>query len=137
MQAIPMMDKLRGMREARAKDSTKFNSRLGLLAHYAYTLDELPDVLSYVSYYQSKIQYTGFLGGRPDAEVREVNAEVRRILGVPRSEKTMGSDGELVWITETDDIKVVVYGGTIPDNCRLVSKTNTYTTYEMVCNEEV
>jgi len=128
------MTEIRNIREQRSKDSSIFNKRLDLLAHLAPVLDKIPDeIFSKQLLYPSKIKLVAFYGSHTDLEVRELNAIVRSALHVRRTDKAMGSDGEMVWTTETEDIIAIVYGGDIPANCKLISKEISHTVYTMEC----
>ena len=71
-----------------------------------------------------------------DAQVRRVCAEVRAILGVSRSEKSInGSTGKVTLTTTAHGMTVKVYGGAVPDNCELIPTSQSYITWEMKCKE--
>ena len=71
-----------------------------------------------------------------DAQVRRVCAEVRAILGVSRSEKSINSStGKVTLTTTAHGMTVKVYGGAVPDNCELIPTSQSYITWEMKCKE--
>ena len=71
-----------------------------------------------------------------DAQVRRVCAEVRAILGVSRSEKSInGSTGKVTLTTTAHGMTVKVYGGAVPDNCELIPHSKSYIEWEMKCKE--
>jgi len=68
--------------------------------------------------------------------VRRVCAEVRAILGVSRSEKSInGSTGKVTLTTTGHGMTVKVYGGAVPDNCELIPHSKSYIEWEMKCKE--
>ena len=72
-----------------------------------------------------------------DAQVRRVCAEVRAILGVSRSEKSINSStGKITLTTTAHGITVKIYGGTVPDNCELIPHSKSYIEWEMKCKED-
>ena len=72
-----------------------------------------------------------------DAQVRRVCAEVRAILGVSRSEKSInGSTGKVTLTTTAHGMTVKVYGGAVPDNCELIPHSKSYIEWEMKCKED-
>jgi hypothetical protein len=72
-----------------------------------------------------------------DAQVRRVCAEVRAILGVSRSEKSINSStGKVTLTTTAHGMTVKVYGGAVPDNCELIPTSQSYITWEMKCKED-
>ena len=71
-----------------------------------------------------------------DAQVRRVCAEVRAILGVSRSEKSINSStGKVTLTTTAHGMTVKVYGGAVPDNCELIPHSKSYIEWEMKCKE--
>jgi len=71
-----------------------------------------------------------------DAQVRRVCAEVRAILGVSRSEKSISSStGKVTLTTTAHGMTVRVYGGAVPDNCELIPHSKSYIEWEMKCKE--
>ena len=71
-----------------------------------------------------------------DAQVRRVCAEVRAILGVSRSEKSINSStGKVTLTTTAHGMTVRVYGGAVPDNCELIPHSKSYIEWEMKCKE--
>jgi hypothetical protein len=72
-----------------------------------------------------------------DAQVRRVCAEVRAILGVSRSEKSISSStGKVTLTTTAHGMTVRVYGGAVPDNCELIPHSKSYIEWEMKCKED-
>ena len=71
-----------------------------------------------------------------DAQVRRVCAEVRAILGVSRSEKSINSStGKVTLTTSGHGMTVRVYGGAVPDNCELIPHSVSRIEWEMKCKE--
>ena len=100
------------------------------LEELAPLIDRLPDELSH-SY---DLVFVTHL--TDDAQVRRVCAEVRAILGVSRSEKSINSStGKVTLTTTAHGMTVRVYGGAVPDNCELIPHSVSRIEWEMKCKE--
>jgi hypothetical protein len=122
-------DIVKAMRRARLTKELEQRTTIRRLEELAPIIDRLPDELSHCY----DMVFTGTPGD--DAQVRQLCAEVRAVLGVNRSDKAIDPfSGTITYITEAHGITVKVYGGDLPANCKLVPKP--YIRYEMVCDKE-
>jgi hypothetical protein len=126
----PTKDIVKDMWRTRFSRELTERNAIRRLEELAPLIDRLPDELSH-SY---DLVFVTHL--TDDAQVRRVCAEVRAILGVSRSEKSIDSySGKVTLTTTGHGMTVKVYGGAVPDNCELIPHSESYIRWEMKCKE--
>ena len=119
------------IQKQRLENELKSRSQIRKFEELAPIIDQLPDELSHnygLFFYATLTE---------EKDVRRVCAEVREILGVTRSEKSLDTQtGKISYITEGKGIHVKVYGGELPSNCTLIPKSVSYIRYEMECKND-
>lgn len=118
------------IQKQRLENELKSRNQIRKFEELAPIIDQLPDELSHnydLFFYATLTE---------EKDVRRVCAEVREILGVTRSEKSLDRQtGKISYITEGKGIHVKVYGGELPSNCTLIPESHSYITFKMECND--
>jgi hypothetical protein len=127
---IQTKDIVKEMWRTRFSRELEQRSLIRRLEELAPLIDRLPEEVNH-SYDLIFIAYPA-----DDAQVRRVCAEVRAILGVSRSEKSINSStGKVTLTTTAHGMTVRVYGGAVPDNCELIPHSVSRIEWEMKCKE--
>ena len=122
------------VKEARRLDNIDSKREYKLLIDNKDLIEKLPYDISYLNSGDKKLYFTAYCSS--DENVKSLIAEIREILGIKRSEKVLNPiTGKITYITENEIFKVSVYGGSVPDNCKLIEEESTYTStrYTMKC----
>ena len=119
------------IQKQRLENELKSRSQIRKFEELAPIIDQLPDELSH----NYDLFFYAILTEEKD--VRRVCAEVRKILGVTRSEKSLDRQtGKISYITEGKGIQVKIFGGDLPSNCTLIPESHSYITYKMECKND-
>jgi len=127
---IQTKDIVQAMRRGRYTRELALRNTMRRLEELAPLIDRFPQEVNH--------SYDLIFNAWPadDAQVRRVCAEVRAILGVSRSEKSIhSSTGKVTLTTSGHGITVRVFGGAVPDNCELIPHSKSYIEWEMKCKE--
>ena len=126
----PTKDIVKAMWKTRFSKELEQRNLIRRLEELAPLIDRFPEEVNH-SYDLIFIAYPA-----DDAQVRRVCAEVRAILGVSRSEKSIDSySGKVTLTTTGHGMTVKIYGGAVPDNCELIPHSESYIRWEMKCKE--
>jgi hypothetical protein len=116
----------------RQEENKDYKNRIKLVKLARDIIARLGDDFSYQYIYNNQLRLSGY--GETGEQAKELAAHARLVLGVHTSSKRLNSSsGAVEYTTIGENIQVVVTGGNIPDNCKLIPKANSYITYKMVC----
>jgi hypothetical protein len=122
------------VQETRRLDNIYSKREYKLLIDNKDLIEKLPYDISYLNSGGKKLYFQAYCSS--DENVKSLIAEIRKILGIKRSEKVLNPiTGKITYITENEIFKVSVFGGSVPDNCKLIEEESTYTStrYTMKC----